>query len=52
MVTACLPLRNIAPVSASAADVVTVQIVWHFVRIGLFELGVGQMGGGGGVSFR
>ena len=52
MGTACWPLRKIAPVSASSADDMTVQMVWHLVRIGPFGVGVGRMGGGGGVLLR
>ena len=52
MGTAYWPLRKIAPVSALAADAMTVRIVYNLVRIRLFGVGVGRMGGGGGVSLR
>ena len=52
MGTACWPLSKIAPVSASAADAMTVRMVWHLVRICPFEVGVGRMGGWGVVLLR
>ena len=48
--TACWLLRKIAPVSASAADAMTVQMVLHLMRISLFGVVVGRRGGGEGVS--
>ena len=52
MGTAYWPLSNIVLVSASVEDAMTVRMVWDLVRIGLFGVGVGWMGGGGAVFLR
>ena len=52
MTIAILPLFKVPQVSASAAKETTLQVILHYVCIGLFLSGLGFIGLGEGQSLR